>query len=218
MADKRHRIDWEAVGDLYVYGEWDEKTRRHVYLTHDEVAIRFNIYPATVKRKSSELKWGIEREQYQERLKLQKINAKHTQKLISSSKYDVENIKTLERLQKLLDQYLDSLEWKLERPPTEEEGQETKVDLKELNILMDILSKKHKLTRDIFGEPINMEKLLDQVKDEVTQRKLNELTIDELKEKTEEIEERESRLKELELKRSELKRLMNSNDNDLENT
>lgn len=66
------RIDWQAVKAAYVEGlprEGTEKNREErEWLTLNEVAAKFGVYPATVRKHAGEERWGEQRAAYQARL------------------------------------------------------------------------------------------------------------------------------------------------------
>lgn len=157
--------NWESIRVDYIYGILDKESKNQtiIYPTAKDLSNKYDVALSSIQRKCWEEKWKIQREKIKDQITNQEGERRISERYTLSARYDAEDIATLEKINKIiklyLSQYNDCLEniENIDRIINQlEEGDESNlpnINMKDLNYLIDILQKKHKLIRDKFGEP-----------------------------------------------------------------
>lgn len=156
--------NWESIRVDYIYGILGETSNQTViYPTAKDLASKYDVALSSIQRKCWEEKWKIQREKIKDQITNQEGERRISERYTLSARYDAEDIATLEKINKIIKLYLAQYDICLENMEDVdrvinqlEEGDESnlpKIEMKDLNYLIDILQKKHKLIRDKFGEP-----------------------------------------------------------------
>lgn len=162
-------LDWASIEIDYIHGYInvdDRGKKRHIYPTADMLANKYNCSLHSIQQRMCQEKWTIRREQYREKLKDLKIEKANQEKaehhvnilMSESSKYDTQNLQKLDQVDKILNIFLRKYNNFISQEiadfmEDELDIEQPKIDLKEVNLMMDILLKRHQLSRAIFGEP-----------------------------------------------------------------
>lgn len=147
-------IDWALMESDYIHGYYVTNNRgvqKHVYPTVEMLAKKYEANTSAINRRCSQDKWVVRREQYREKIREKTFDKCEQTKidvlLSESAKYDTQNLQKLDQVDKILNTYLAKYskmsEMDEDTPP---------VDLRELETFMNILLKRHQLSRGIFGE------------------------------------------------------------------
>lgn len=147
MPTGKRIIDWGAIKQDYICGYYQKQTdgtERLVYPTYEELAEKYECAWGTLRDKGGEEKWRNERELRQQ--KLSKLGQVNSANIDDSTKYDIQNLLRIEKIGQLIDNWLN------DKLAIDEEGNSKIVSGKELNSVIDALSKNHQLARNIFGE------------------------------------------------------------------
>lgn len=161
----RKVVDWALLETDYIHGYFvtnENGQRVHIYPTAEKLGAKYECSVSMIQNRCAQEKWLVRREQYKEKIKDLAVSRAEKDKTNSinllmseSSKYDTQNLQKLDQVDKILNIYLHKYSSLLD-PDTasflEGEEDKQKIDLKEINMMMDILLKKHQLSRSIFGE------------------------------------------------------------------
>jgi len=150
-------VDWAMMESDYIHGYYvtnNRNVQKHVHPTAEMLAKKYNVALSAVNRRCSQDKWVIRREQYKEKLREKTFDKCEQQKvdilLSESSKYDTQNLQKLDQVDKILNRFLGKYSQIEDYDDTDAP---TKIDLREVETFMNILLKRHQLSRAIFGEP-----------------------------------------------------------------
>lgn len=213
MANTKY--DWLNISKEFIQGVKIRNSETNVitirFPTLVEIAEKYNIPPETVSIRSAKEKWGLQRQQYQRKLKIKNTEVSTGDLLGISSKFDALLLKNLENLASLTEEYikpymfiLENEENVVDNPIYEDLKPLTPKDIKELIQSQEII---HKTVRSILGESPT-ESLLDDVRNSVFDaqqrkgKKMNKAFVEAELKRIQEIKKHEQ---ELEARREELK-------------
>ena len=170
----RIKYDWLRLETEYVQGYFETQPngiRIHRFPSYQELADKYEYHKSVIAKRASAENWLLQRDQYKEKVKGKIERENNSIRFRDSARYDVQNLRALEDVHKLVDKYFENYTDLLESEAgfvLNEEGEAPKINVKELQMIVDIIDKKHRIARNIFGEPINAEKLHEEAKNEIT--------------------------------------------------
>jgi len=204
--------DWVQISKDYVQGI-STKNRKNgsikiKFPTHEELCKKYGCSIITIRRKSQDEKWGIQRSQLKRKLKIKNSEIKLDDLIGEGAKFDGMNLNSLENIQKLIDSYLEPYMMQLDNDAKLEDLRP--LSIKELKDVVGIIKDSHHTVRSILGET-NNSNLLDDIKeDSIVTKKHKSISKSRLKELSKQLSDAEKLKEELELKREELKKKLNT--------
>ena len=165
---KKPGIDWLQMETEYIHGNYITDTRNGLrtltFPTHKELAEKYGCSLITIQEKSARESWSKRQKFYRQKIK-NKLTEDHVNLLFSeSAKYDARNLATLDFINSMLQAYLQPYRDLLDGKYVEDEaGLPPKINLKDLNLAVDLLQKSHNLARNIFGEPLNAKEIVEEL-------------------------------------------------------
>lgn len=162
----RRQIDWITIEAEYIHGSLkidpESGLRTMHFPTNDELAGKYSVPIYSVRQRCTENKWVERRELYKQKIK-RAIGQERVHSLMSeSSRYDAKNLILLDRIYDQVERWLDAHE-------VEDYDDETgkpsinRNHMKDIDLAITILNKGHVLVRNIMGEPINAEKIVNEL-------------------------------------------------------
>lgn len=209
------KLNINQVEHEFVHGIWivdDFGNKQLIYPTIKELAKKYECAEQTLYQHSSQENWKLKREQYKSKIEQYYDEQAQSERLALSTKYDTENIKNIERVTKLIDNYFKKYQPYFDRNAEVLDEEMPNIELKDLDYIMAILQKKHKLVRDIFDEYDSAEKNKFKQKqgnnltDNIDNQKVDK---DKIKEMTKQYLDVENKAEEISKEEEELQKILN---------
>lgn len=208
---KRRQIDWLAIEAEYIHGnitvDTVTGTRSMYFPTQRELAEKYQIDQSRLAVRCREEKWVERRELYKQKIK-RRIGQERVNSLMSeSARYDAKNLIMLDKIYEQLEIWLDneSLAQQSIDPDIKVSSKAKSDYIKNLEVAMNLLNKGHVLVRNIMGEPINAEKVVNEL---LELQKLEEAELNKTKSKKNNKKKINSLLKSVESRQEVLEQLM----------
>ena len=208
----RELYDWLIISKEYIQGieikdaVTGQKTLR--FPTHEEICQKYGCALMTVRLKSQSDKWYIQRAQFKRKLKIKTSEVNLDDLIGEGTKFDSFHLSALEKIQKLVDSYLEPYMLSLDGAPIEDIKPLSIRDLKDIT---SIIKDSHTIVHSILGDS-NPASLLDEIQNEVAQgRKNKEISKTRLKELAKQLNDAEKLREELELRKKELQKQLEEN-------
>ncbi len=210
MANEQY--NWLAISRDYVQGiavkDSNSGLIKVKFPTHEELSNKYGCSIITIRRKSQDEKWGIQRSQLKRKLKIKNSEIRLDDLIGEGAKFDGMNLNSLENVQKLIDSYLQPYIMQLESEANLEDLRP--LSIKELKDVVSMVKESHHTVRSILGES-NNSNLLDDIKAENTiDRKHKSISKSRLKELTKQLSDAEKLKEELELRKQEIQKKLNT--------
>lgn len=209
------KLNINQVEHEFVHGIWimdDFGNKQLIYPTIKELAKKYECSEQTLYQHSSQENWKLKREQYKAKIEQYYDEQAQSERLALSTKYDTENIKNVERVTKLIDNYFKKYQPYFDKNAEVLDEEMPNIELKDLDYIMAILQKKHKLVRDIFDEYDSAEKnkFKQKHKNDTTENvKEDEINKDKIKEMTKQYLDVTNKEEELAKEEEELQQILN---------
>lgn len=206
------QYNWVEISKDYVQGIPVKDSNTGVinikFPTHEDLSNKYGCSIITIRRKSQDEKWSIQRSQLKRKLKIKNSEIRLDDLIGEGAKFDGLNLNSLENVQKLIDSYLQPYIIQLDSENNLEDLRP--LSIKELKDVVSIIKDSHHTVRSILGES-NNSNLLDDIKAENTvTKKHKNISKSRLKELTKQLSEAEKIKEELELRREEVKKKLNT--------
>lgn len=164
-----NRIDWTQVELEYCQGymlyDTDLGIKRHYFPTHAELSSKYSCGLDAVKQRSFHGKWTVKRDLFRAKIKV-KLEEKQLSSLFSeSASYDLKNLHKINQVHSILDIYLQQYK-SLTDPQSGDiliDEETPSINIKEIQMVVNLLKEAHHLTRSILGDPINSNELTEEL-------------------------------------------------------
>jgi hypothetical protein len=165
----RRQIDWITIEAEYVHGcltvDPTTGTRVMHFPSQAELGEKYKVDPRRIAERSRTEKWVPRRELYKQKIK-RRIGQERVNSLMSeSARYDAKNLILLDKIYEQLEIWLDNehLQSQTESSDTPVSPFERTHKIKNLEVAINLLNKGHTLVRNIMGEPVNAEKIVNEL-------------------------------------------------------
>lgn len=203
----RDIFNWDLISKEWIQGirVKDNKTGKMtlVFPTHEELCDKYGCSLITIRQRSQKEKWYVQKAQFRRKLKIKNSEVVLEDLIGEGSRFDSMHLASLEKVQKLVDDYLEPYMAIRENPDIEVENLKplTARDLKDITL---IIETSHRTVRGIIGES-NTTSLLEDIKEnQLAQRKIKEISKTRLKELTKQLNDAEKIKEELLLRKEEI--------------
>jgi hypothetical protein len=209
--------DWLTISKEYIQGiEVKNVTtgnRTLKFPTHEELCEKHGCAILTIRAKSQEEKWTIQRAQFKRKLKIKSSEVCLDDLIGEGTRFDSLHLSSLEKIQKLIDFYLEPYITGINNGFENIENLTpiTPRDLKDITI---IIKDSHNTVRSILGEGTTASLLEDITNDLIVQRRNKEISKTRLKELTKQLNDAEKLKEELELRKKEVHKQLSEKNNE----
>ena len=203
----RDLYDWIIIGKEYIQGVeikdavTGQKTLR--FPTHEQLCEKYGCALTTIRERSQQDKWYIQRAQFKRKLKIKTSEVNLDDLIGESTKFDSFHLTALENIQKLVNSYLEPYMLSLSGEVIDDVKPLSIRDLKDITTL---IKDSHNIVHLIIGDS-NTTSLLDDIQNDVIiQRKNKEISKSRLKELAKQLNDADKLREDLEQRRNELQK------------
>lgn len=211
----RELYDWIIISKEYIQGIeikdaiTGQKSLR--FPTHEQLCEKYGCALLTIRQRSQQDKWYIQRAQFKRKLKIKTSEVNLDDLIGEGTKFDSFHLSALEKIQKLVDSYLEPYVLSMDGAPIEDLKPLSIRDLKDVTT---IIKDSHSIVHSILGDS-NTASLLDDIQNDVlAQRKNKEISKTRLKELAKQLNDAEKLREELELRKKELQKQLEEQKDD----
>jgi hypothetical protein len=204
--------DWLDISKQYIQGiTTKDANTGHIkvlFPTHEELCDKHGCSLITIRTKAQKDKWLVQRAQFKRKLKIKTSEVRLDDLIGEGTKFDSYHLQSLEKVQKLIDDFLDPY---IKMINGTNDGYDTNEDIKPLSIrelkdITSIIKESHITVKSILGDS-DTSSLLDDIREEtLAQRKNKEVSKTRLKELAKQLNDAEKLKEELELRKKEIQK------------
>lgn len=205
----RELYDWIIISKEYIQGIeikdaiTGQKSLR--FPTHEQLCEKYGCALLTIRQRAQKDKWYIQRAQFKRKLKIKTSEVNLDDLIGEGTKFDSFHLVALEKIQKLVDSYLEPYILSLDGAPIDVEDLKP-LSIRDLKDITCIIKDSHTIVHSILGDS-NTASLLDDIQNEVLgQRKNKEISKTRLKELAKQLNDADKLREELELRKKELQK------------
>lgn len=156
--NSRNRVDWDLIETDYVQGYYEKDNKVIVYPTHQNLADKFGVKLQLIRQRSSKHNWTMKRETYRDYMRDQRLAEFSHERVLRMSISQGDTIRRLERLDEIVEEYLEKHGSTVEKIVGDDVVDEDFViEPKDLVNLQKVLAENNKLRKEIFGVPKSYE-------------------------------------------------------------
>lgn len=205
------KYDWLIISKEFIQGipikdmESGKITIR--FPTHQDLCDKYGCSLQTIRLRSQDEKWYLQRSQFKRKLKIKNSQINLEDLVGESAKFDGLHLASLEKVQKLIDSFLEPYLRQIENGDLNdnEEIEVKPLTTRDLKDITTMIKDSHQTVRSILGEQ-SVSSLLEDIKEEtVSQRKIKTVSKSRLKELTKQLTDAEKIKEELELRKEMVK-------------
>jgi len=207
----RELYDWLDISKQYIQGittkDANTGNMKVRFPTHEELCEKHGCSLITIRSKAQKDKWLVQRAQFKRKLKIKTSEVRLDDLIGEGTKFDSYHLKSLEKIHKLIDSYLDPYMKMIDGTNDGYEEEETKpITIRELKDITSIIKESHLTVKSILGDS-DTSSLLDDIREEtLAQRKNKEVSKTRLKELAKQLSDAEKLKEELELRKKEIQK------------